>query len=71
MTHQMPHINLEAIADQLDTADFALVKGIVNSRTGELRASKPELPRKIKVTDRASTFGYTYDYSDEAGRNAG
>jgi hypothetical protein len=71
MTRQMPRISLDTLQSQLTAEHFALVKGIVNSRTGELRASKPALPRKIQIVDSNSPYGYIYDYADEAGRNAG
>ena len=71
MTRQMPRISLDTLQSQLTAEHFALVKGIVNSRTGDLRASKPALPRKVQVIDSSSTYGYFYDYADKAGANAG
>lgn len=53
----MPKIDLNSL--NLSSEDAELVKGIVNSRTGELRASKPELPDKVKIPS-----GH-YDYANE------
>jgi hypothetical protein len=53
----------------------AIVARIVNSRTGELRASKPSTPKMVK-TDRPYTiggeqFGHEYDYANDKDKEAG
>jgi hypothetical protein len=60
----MPKIAIDKLTN-LDSADIDLVRGIVNSRTGELRASKPELPDKVKVQS-----GH-YDYVTESDARKG
>jgi hypothetical protein len=69
MGQPMPKIilhNLDLTADE-----YRLARGIINLRTGELRASKPPVPRKVQVGER-DRFGIRrYDYADEAGANAG
>jgi hypothetical protein len=69
----MPVINLEALKSILPADDFALVAGIVNTRTGALRASKPALPRKVAVPAKNPFYPgqKDYAYADEAGRHAG
>lgn len=62
--YSMPKINLEVLKSVLSPEDFALVQGIVNTKTGELRASKPTLPKKIKVAS-DNAYGYTYEYKDK------
>jgi hypothetical protein len=59
---QMPKIDLTAL--NFSAVDYELVRGIVNSRTGELRASKPELPDKVKMNGH-------YDYLTEADARKG
>lgn len=63
--YAMPKIDLEALEAQLTAEEFGLVKGIVNTKTGELRVSKPSLPKKIQVPS-GNTYGYTYEYKDAA-----
>jgi len=60
----MPKINLNKLTN-LNSADLELVRGIINSRTGELRASKPALPDKVKTTSGR------YDYATEADARQG
>jgi hypothetical protein len=68
-TSVMPKINLANI--DLTADELALVAGIVNSKTGELRAGKPTLPKMVKVNDPAYFMGYSYCYQTEADRNQG
>lgn len=51
----MPKIDLEALRAALSADDYELVAGIVNPKTGALRASKPPLPRRVATAD-----GYDY-----------
>lgn len=51
----MPKIDLTALRAALSAADYELVAGIVNTKTGALRASKPPLPRRVATAD-----GYDY-----------
>lgn len=72
----MPFINLELLEQNLLPEDFELVKGIVATRgknKGQLRASKPSLPKKIKVPNpnENSLFPYSWGYADEVGNKAG
>lgn len=69
---EMPYINLEVLEAQLSAEDFELVKGIVSTQgtnKNRLRASKPKLPKMVKMD--GGTFGWHYDYQDEAGARAG
>lgn len=66
----MPKIDLEALEATLTAEDFGLVKGIVNTKTGELRVSKPSLPKKIQVPS-GNAYGYTYEYKDAADASKG
>lgn len=44
-TKQMPAINLDALKAVLTADEFEIARGIVNPRTGALRASKPTIRR--------------------------
>lgn len=66
----MPKIDLEALEAKLTAEEFGIVKGIVNTKTGELRASKPSLPKKVKVAS-DNAYGYTYEYKDAADATKG
>jgi len=63
---EMPKINLDVLKTRLDAHDYALIVGIVNTRTGALRASKPPVPKKIFVKTYAPRFAGDghYDYAD-------
>lgn len=69
----MPQINLDALKTVLTEDDYKLVAGIVNPKTGVLRASKPGTPRKIAVPATKPSYPgqQDYIYADEAGRRAG
>jgi hypothetical protein len=69
MNRHMPKINLVAVRNLLSDADYRLAERIVNSRTGELRASKPPVPRQIEVLD--AKYGTRYDYENEADAELG
>ena len=69
MTSHMPKINLVALYLRLPDADYRLVERIVNSRTGELRASRPPVPAQVEVPD--ERYGYRYDYENEADTELG
>ena len=70
-TNAMPKIDLDQLYQVLDAGSFALVDGIVNHKTGRLRATKPELPHKVRFGGARYTFGYTYDYATEEDGNRG
>lgn len=58
-----PKIDLDAL--NLPAEDLELVKGIVNPRTGELRATCPPRPKKVRVEVPDSMFGYEFHYRNE------
>lgn len=63
----MPRINLDELKRVMSPEDYALVVGIVNSRTGELRASKPAVPNMVKVADPTDAIrGYRWEYANDA-----
>jgi len=55
----------------LSEEEYALCKGILNSRTGELRASKPPVPRMIQTDERDQYGMRSYSYKNEADADAG
>lgn len=65
-----PKIDLAAL-NHLSPEDLELVKGIVNPRTGELRASRPTVPTKMRVDVPDSFLGYEYHYRNEADARKG
>jgi hypothetical protein len=68
MTYQMPTINIEKL--ELTAADKAVARRIVNTRTGELRASKPAVAKQIKIAD-DSWMGYHHDYANKQDAETG
>lgn len=69
---QMPVINLDTLRGDLSPEDLELVQGIIATRganKGRLRASKPDLPKKVEKV--GGMFGTYFDYADEAGAKAG
>lgn len=69
--YKMPNIDLSKC--NLNPEELALAQGIINSKTGELRASKPPVPRKTAYSEEPRD-GYVhrqYDYPDPQGANAG
>jgi len=67
MKQNMPKINLDLIADFVSATDLDLIRRIVNTRTGELRASKPTVAQmqEYPETDPASIFRTYYDFANE------
>lgn len=69
----MPHINLQELKQLLPPDDYNLVVGIVNTRNGLLRASKPKLPKRIEVpadNEYGTTFVYANDDDGRCGMTA-
>lgn len=68
MNHTMPKIDIHACG--LEVGEWLLAQGILNSRTGELRASKPPVPRKV-LTGKDNIGIGLYDYKNEVDANSG
>jgi hypothetical protein len=66
----MPHINLTELKQLLPADDYELVAGIVNTRNGLLRASKPQLPKKVRV-ESDNEYGYTFAYANDVDARKG
>lgn len=45
--YEMPHIPLDTLSETLTPEDYQVVKRIVNTRTGALRASKPPIEYEL------------------------
>lgn len=55
-----PTINLNDLRDRLTDEQFDIARRIVNTSTGQLRASKPKLARKLEVAnDGRQRYGKT------------
>jgi hypothetical protein len=67
----MPTINLENLSTKLNSYEIDLTRRIVNTRTGELRASKPTIAKKVRVADPNSDYGYRYTYQTDEQRRQG
>ncbi len=68
--YQMPKVT---IPPDLSDEDRRIVSGIINTKTGELRASKPTTPRKIEIpsTRPDPIFKTNWVYQDQDGEIAG
>ena len=67
--NQMPIISLDKL--NLTQKQLELVQGIINSKTGQLRASKPPTAIKVEFEDSAEFFGRYLDYTSEADAKTG
>ena len=64
MRQQMPKADLSK--DTLTEAEQAIVAVFVK-KDGAINATRPTLPKQVKIQDPNSPYGYHYDYADEAG----
>jgi hypothetical protein len=65
----MPKIDLSKC--NLTSEEYALCQGILNSRTGELRASKPPVPRMIQTSEVDQYGIHNYNFKSESDANMG
>ena len=64
MKAHMPQLNLTALAAVLSAEELKLVTGIVNVRTGALRASKPPIKRAWQTSVLTGAPVRVYDLDD-------
>ena len=67
--NQMPIIPLDKL--NLTQEQLELAQGIINSKTGQLRASKPQTAVKVEFEDPNEFFGRYLDYTSEADEKTG
>jgi hypothetical protein len=72
MRDNMPAIDLEKLEKVLTPEHLEWVRGIMNSRTCTLRASRPPLAKKVRVRDENYTadhyYSHKYVYANDADR---
>lgn len=66
---KMPKIDLSKC--NLTSEEYKLCQGIINSRTGELRASKPPVPRMVQSKEVDQYGIHNYDYANETDADQG
>jgi len=67
--YQMPVIDLSKI--ELTEAERKIAQRIINTKTGQLRASKPPVPPKVEGAQIEDSLCHVWNYRDEEGALAG
>lgn len=63
MKRTMPKVNWQALS-HLSDSDRSIVERFVKA-DGTIRKTRPTLPKRIKVDNPNSTYGYTWEYANQ------